>query len=146
MIVASPKHANSPQIGGQVLCLGTEGTVLHNEHTSHENDDQNGFMHDVTRGTDTFWKVIPWRRWYVSSHPDLPRRLETAWDEIIMQCTCMPRCLNDSNWTSSQSNSRFPGSSGSRYSHPPTAIYKTLARYRKRLVFNTCLCWSHKST
>jgi hypothetical protein len=39
VIIASPNHANSPQIGGQVLYLGTGGTVPHSEHTSHENND-----------------------------------------------------------------------------------------------------------
>ena len=30
-------------------------------------------IHNVARGTDTFWEVIPWRRRYVPSYPDLQR-------------------------------------------------------------------------
>lgn len=35
--------------------------------------------------------------------------------------TCMLRDRNRDNWTSSQSNCKFPGSSRSFHSHPPTA-------------------------
>lgn len=39
---------------------------------------------NVARGTNTFWEVIPWRRWYVPSYPDLRRLLQKAPDERIV--------------------------------------------------------------
>lgn len=84
---------------------------------------------NVARGTHTFWEVIPWRWWYVTGQPDLLKHcLAQSPDGIIVEGTCIPRCRSVLNWTSSQSSWRFPGSSGSRYSHPPTAIRSRLSR------------------
>jgi hypothetical protein len=58
-----------PRRDGLEWCLETEETVPHNGHTSKNGSRR--VQQKVVKGTDTFWEIIAWRRWYVSTEPNL---------------------------------------------------------------------------